>query len=62
MNEYIVYFELYGKKMKATVTAYSKQEAEQAIKNKIIFHKTTLKDLDHQIPKDLKDFFGGIFN
>lgn len=38
-----VYFELYGKKMKASVKANSYYEAMEAIKNKIVFHKLELK-------------------
>jgi len=40
MAKYKVYFELYGKKMCSTVEANSSANAEKAIKDKIIFHKT----------------------
>ena len=40
MNEYTVYFELFGKKMKTDVLAESKEHAENIIRNKIVFHKT----------------------
>lgn len=41
--EYDVYFELYGKKMKASIKANSYYEAMEAVKNKIIFHKLEIK-------------------
>lgn len=41
--EFDVYFELYGKKMKASVKANSYYEAMEAIKNKIVFHKLEIK-------------------
>jgi hypothetical protein len=37
--EYVVYFELYGKKMRATVKAASHYDAMCLIKDKVIFHK-----------------------
>jgi hypothetical protein len=39
MNTYIIYFEIFGKKMKTIVDAPSKSEAKKVVKNKIIFHK-----------------------
>lgn len=39
MRDFNVYFELYGKKMKATVTAVNEEEAITEVKNKIVFHK-----------------------
>ena len=39
MNKYHVYFEIYGKKMKATVEATSFKDAKDKVKDKIIFHK-----------------------
>ena len=39
MKDFDVCFEIYGKKMKATVFAADKNAAELAVKNKIIFHK-----------------------
>ncbi len=46
MKNYDVYFELYGKKMKATILAESEVAAREAIKNKITFHKVVLKAKD----------------
>ena len=39
MNTYNVYFEIFGKKMKVEIKAKSKQQAEEIVKSKIIFHK-----------------------
>ena len=39
-KNYSVYFEIYGKKMKAKVLAESMTEAQQKVKDKIIIHKT----------------------
>lgn len=39
MNKYIVYFEIYGKKMKTVVMAKNEQHAVQIVKDKIILHK-----------------------
>lgn len=36
---YIIYFEIFGKKMKTTIDANSQKEAKQKVKDKIIFHK-----------------------
>ena len=45
MKNYIVLFELYGKKLKTRVEANSPKEAEEIIKNKIIFHKVKEEDI-----------------
>ena len=39
MKTYTLYFTLFGKRMKTTVDANSKQEAKEAIRNKIVFDK-----------------------
>jgi hypothetical protein len=39
MKNYTVYFEIYGKKMKAKILAESMTDAQAKIKDKIIFHK-----------------------
>ena len=39
MKTYIIYFEIFGKKMKTIIEADSKSEAKQNVKDKIIFHK-----------------------
>ncbi len=45
-KNYSVYFEIYGKKMKAKVLAESMTEAQQKVKDKIIFHKTVIEEKD----------------
>lgn len=42
----IVYFELYGKKMKAEVEALTDEEARRKIINRIKFHKIVKKEDD----------------
>jgi hypothetical protein len=42
MNEYKVYFEIYGKKMQAKVSAETIEEAREAIYAKLIFHQIDL--------------------
>ena len=37
--KYTVYFEIYGKKLKATVEASDEKDAKYVIMKKIIFHK-----------------------
>lgn len=37
--KYDIFFEIYGKKMKATILADNVNDAKERIKNKIIFHK-----------------------
>lgn len=39
MEEYTLYFEIYGKKMKTKVFAESESEAKQKIIDKITWHK-----------------------
>lgn len=39
MKTYQVYFEMFGKKMKAEIKAKSEADAKQQVINKIIFHK-----------------------
>jgi hypothetical protein len=39
MNEYIVYFEIYGKKMKVRIWANSEEDAKYKVMGKIRFHK-----------------------
>jgi len=53
MKTYKVYFEIFGKKMKVEIKAKSKQQAEEIIKSKIIFHKIE----NVSMPDFLKDIF-----
>jgi len=52
---YTVYFEIYGKKMKAEITAESETHAKQIIRDKILFHKVRRKD---DILNNLYSIFG----
>ena len=53
MNTYNVYLELFGKKMKVEIKAKSKQQAEEIVKSKIIFHKIE----NVSMPDIFKDIF-----
>jgi hypothetical protein len=39
MNDYMVFFELYGKKMKIHIRADDEEEAKATIREAVIFHK-----------------------
>jgi hypothetical protein len=39
MTKFTLYFEFYGKKMKATVLSDTEENAKKRLKDKIIFHK-----------------------
>lgn len=60
--KHIVYFEIYGKKMKAEVIARDAVTAKTIIKEKIIFHKIEavpiLKKEDQDLFQNLKDMLG----
>ena len=57
MKKYTVYFEIYGKKMKTTIIAASKERAKEVIKDNIIFHKV-VHDSDDDIVNTLMNMFG----
>lgn len=57
MNEYIIYFEIFGKKMKTTILAESKQHAKSKILDSIIFHKIEHKEKSYDNP--ISDFLKG---
>ena len=62
MKEYIVYFEVYGKKMKTKVTSYSEEAAKEFIKNQIVFYDvkpSQKKTVD--MPEEFRDIFGDMF-
>lgn len=46
-KNYSVYFEIYGKKMKANILAESMTDAQTKVKDKIIFHKTIVDEKDY---------------
>jgi len=56
MKTYIIYFEIFGKKMKTIIEADSKSEAKQIVKNKIIFHKIDSESND--VKNDIIDLDG----
>lgn len=55
MKDYDIYFELYGKKMKVTIAAFSEESAKGIIKGKIIFHKVEPVDKDFKKALDIID-------
>lgn len=62
-KKYILFFELYGKKMKTVIEARSASDAKNILKDKIIFHKI---EVDDNKPKDnpfdsIPDAFKDIF-
>ena len=56
MAEFDIYFEIYGKKLKTTITANSKNEAMQIVRNKIKFNKVIQIKQDDGV-----EFLKGIF-
>lgn len=46
MKNYIVYFEMFGKKMKTTILAETETEAKQKVTDKIKWHKVVEKPND----------------
>ena len=56
MKTYDVYFELYGKKLKTTVTAENKYEAMEIVRQKLVFVKVVERDDDAL--NRLKDILG----
>ena len=62
MEYYDIYFEIFGKKMKTTISARSPAEAKEKIISKIKWHKInkTIKDnlnTDNEVFETLKDIF-----
>ena len=59
MNEYRIYFEIYGKKMKTTIQARSLSEAKDNLKSKLkILKVEKLPNFTDQLPQEFKDIFG----
>ena len=62
LNNYEVFFEIYGKKMKTTVSALSRSDAEEIVRNRLIIREIrVVRDGFYDNPfNDLfNDFFGG---
>ena len=57
---YTVYFQIYGKRMKTTVSAKNKSEAQQKVKDSIVFDKITLVAPDFDEARDIMDFIQGV--
>jgi hypothetical protein len=62
MTNYTIYFELFGKKMKTTLPATSKENAKEVIRNMIIFHKITTNDSDNKEADEILRRFKDIIN
>ena len=59
MKNYTIYFEIYGKKMRTTVSAENKEKAKDVVRNKIYFH--IVEEIKKPPPDDhdtLNDLFG----
>ena len=67
MKKHIVYFEMFGRKMRIEVTAYNQEHAKQQVIDKITFHK--IEEVKHasnfntdSLPEGMRDIFNQIFN
>jgi cytochrome c biogenesis protein ResB len=60
MNEYTIYFELYGKKLKTTILAKSEEDAKKMILSKIVFHKIVKEN--NKTFNQSKDVFNNIMD
>ncbi len=60
MKNYEVWFEVFGKKMKTTVTAENKVDAKIKVSEKIKFHKIEIKKED--VFNDCVDMLDGMNN
>ena len=64
MENFDVWFEIYGKKLKTTVCAETEKDVQNIIKNKIVFHKIEKIPIFKPNPnndktfEDLLDMFG----
>jgi hypothetical protein len=58
MENYTVYFEIFGKKLKTTILAESEEKAKQEIFNKIIFYKIEKDDKNNDIFNNIMNILG----
>jgi hypothetical protein len=60
MNEYMVYFELYGKKMKKRLTAKNEDDAAYKVRCAIQFYKVEQMppQMYNDVSEHLKNMFG----
>lgn len=57
--KFLIYFEIYGKKMKTEVEADNKQEARDVIRSALIFHKIEqFPEQENDIVKKLQKMMG----
>ena len=61
MNNYLVYFEIYGKKLKTTVEAIDESDAKSIVAEKIIFHKIVPIETNEHDNDDYGDAFNKMF-
>ncbi len=63
MKTFDVWFEIFGKKMKTTVSALNKDRVKIVLSERIIIHKVeeqkNTNDLLDDMPDVFKDIFGG---
>ena len=57
MNTYVIYFSIFGKHLKTAVKANSEKEAQQFIRNKIVFHESKTEIREDPV-EYLKNMFG----
>ena len=61
MTEYTFFFEIYGKKMQAKITAVNQELAKEQLLKKIIIRKVTtepIKQFANEESSKFMDFFG----
>lgn len=59
MSTYIIYFEIFGRKLKTFINADNEEQAKYKLYNKIIFHKIEKQPPVNTIDLDeLKSFLG----
>ena len=59
MNIYTIYFELFGKKMKTSIKANTKEDAIEKLRARLIICKV---ETEVPKPKDNRDFVTDFFN
>ena len=57
MNTYVIFFTIFGKHLKTVVKANSEREAQQIIRDKIIFHENKTEIIDDTV-EYLRKIFG----
>jgi len=62
MKNFVVFFEIFGKRMKTTVRAKTEKEAKDIVAKRIIFHKVEIEEEIYSPDNFIMDFFGGFTN